>query len=322
MFNAGRQILVAGHPRRTPFPNQLNINVNKQTYINMAEPMFFPTGGCCNNFEMGTLGKIGMGLGLGASILGGILGALDDGGGGGSSVQDTPTTSGLTPEQQKLLEEQQKAIDALKANNEALQKDLDELKQQKKASAHQQQVDDAAQRKAASEAQQAEEDQQSAPKISAQMVEGKATTTPFTVEAAKAPNSNSYSGHTGYNIVAGMYKGHDGKPLTHSEIMDLAREIFKGKALPTGEIQLPNEVTVNGKKYSINPDAKPEDVKKATYSLGQYETTYKCEAQQEADHWVGTIDGQPIEGKYNTEDEAKAAAQAEADKRAAEQQSE
>ena len=322
MWNAGRQVFIAGHPRRTPFPNQVNINVNKQTYVNMAQPMFFPTGECCNNFEMSTLGKIGMGLGLGASILGGILGALDDGGGGGSSVQDNPTNSGLTPEQQELLESQKALIEALKEDTALLQKELDELKKQKNANAHQQSVEEVGNLKAqAAGVQQAEEVQQKPPEISAEMVKGKATTTPFKVEATKDPDSGSYSGHTGYNIVAGMYKGPDGKPLTHSEIMDLAREIFKGKALPIGEIQLPNEVTVNGKTYSINPEAKPEDVKKATYTLGQYET-YKCEAQKEADHWVGTIDGQPIDGEYKTEEEAKAAAQKEAEKRAAEQQSE
>lgn len=315
MWNAGRQVLIAGHPRRTPWPNQVNINVNKQTYINMPGPMYYPAGGCCEGGGMSTLGKILMGVGFTSAIAGGILGGLSDGKG---DVKTPAEGSGLTPEQQKLLDEQQKAIDELKQQNEALQDQLAELNKEKKAKAKEAQDAAIAQAKAAAQAQQA---QQTPPEIGAEKIEEKPTTTTFTVKASKTENGK-YKGHTGYNIVAGMYKGPDGKPLTHSEIMDLAREIFKGKPLPTGDISLPNEVTVNGKTYSINPEAKQEDVKMAEYEIvsGNHEL-FQSGAQKAGEHWVGTIDGKAIDGEYKTEEEAKAAAQKEAEKRAAEQQS-
>lgn len=317
MWNAGRQVLIAGHPRRTPFPNQVNINVNKQTYINMPGQMFNPAANCCHDSGIGTFGKVAMFLGLGSAIAGGILGAVQDGKG------DIPK---YTPEQQKQLEEQQKANDALKQLNEENQEQLAKLNKDKKAKVRADQNADMAARKAAAQAQQAQEVQQieqpetPQPAIGANKVEGEKTTTTFTVKAKPIGNGKN-KGHTGYNIVAGMYKGPDGKTLTHSEVQAVTRKIFDGTPLKVGDIELPNEVTVNGKTYSINPDAKQEDVRMNEYTLTHATKTFKSEAKKSGDHWIGTIDDQAIDGKYASENEAKTAAKREADRRAAEQQS-
>lgn len=313
MWNAGRQVLIAGHPRRTPFPNQVNINVNKQTYVNMP-PMFNPAGNCCNDGGIGTLGKVAMFLGLGSAIAGGILGAVQDGKG------DIPK---YTPEQQKLLDGQQKYYDELNQLNEEKQEELAKLNKDKKAKLKADQNADMAAIKAASQAKQAQEieqPQKPQPAIGANKVDGEKTTTTFTVKAKPIGNGKN-KGHTGYNIVAGMYKGPDGKTLTHSEVQAVARKIFDGTPLKVGDIELPNEVTVNGKTYSINPDAKQEDVRMDEYTLTHATKTFKSEAKKSGDHWIGTIDGKAIDGKYASEDEAKAAAKKEADRRAAEQQS-
>lgn len=137
-------------------------------------------------------------------------------------------------------------------------------------------------------------------------------TTPYTVTAKKNDNG-TYTGDTGYNIVAGKYKSSDGKPLTNAEIKAIAQEIFKGKALPTGEIQLPNSVKVNGKTYNIDPKG---EVKPSTYSLGKHEV-YQGSARQEGSKWIATLNGKDLEGEYKTEAEAKAAAEAEGAKQKA-----
>ncbi len=309
MWNAGRQVLVAGHPRRTPFPNQVNINVNKQTYINVPGPIFNPAGNCCNDGGIGTFGKIAMFLGLGSAIAGGILGATQDGKG------DVKTPE-YTPEQPKKNDDVNEALEESKQQNETRQKQSAELSIENRNKAHEAKNAELSQIKAASQAQQAQQNQ---PAIGANKVDGEKTTTTFTVKAQPLGNGKN-KGHTGYNIVAGMYKGLDGKALTHSEVLAVARKIFEGTPLKVGDIELPNEVTVNGKTFSINPDAKQEDVRVDEYNLTHATKTFKSEAKKADDHWVGTIDGQTIDGKYATEEEAKAAAQKEADKRAAEQQ--
>jgi len=301
---AGRQVLIAGHPRRTPLPNQLNINVKKETYIGGFQPMQgYYQGGCYDNGGIGTFGKIMLGLGAVGMVAGGILDAVNSNkdGAGGSPA--------FTPEQQEQIDAQKKAMEALKEKNAELEKQLADLKKQQAAKAQEARQEEVNRAKAAQAPAQA-------PTIGAEKVENKPTTTTFTVKASKTQDGK-FKGHTGYNIVAGMYKGPDGKPLTSTEIKAIAKEIFQGKALPTGDIQLPNEVTVNGKTYTINPDAKAEDVQMSEYNLAQHEV-FQSGAQKVGEHWVGTIDGKQIDGEYATEEEAKAAAQQEADKRAAE----
>lgn len=137
-------------------------------------------------------------------------------------------------------------------------------------------------------------------------------TTTYTVKATKNADG-TITGDTGYNIVAGKYKSKDGTPLTNSEIKAIASQIFDGKALKVGTIELPNEIEVNGKTYLINPEG---EVKPSTYTLGNHDV-YQSGAKQVGSYWIATLNGKDLEGQYATEAEAKAAA----DKAAQEQSS-
>lgn len=139
---------------------------------------------------------------------------------------------------------------------------------------------------------------------SARKVDTQQTTT-YTVKATKNADG-TVTGDTGYNIIAGKYKSADGTPLTNSEIKAIADKIFGGKALKVGDIELPNEIEVNGKTYEINPEG---EVKPTTYGLAKHEI-YQSGAKQVGSYWIGTLNGEDIsDTQYATEAEAKAAAE-------------
>ena len=139
---------------------------------------------------------------------------------------------------------------------------------------------------------------------SARKVDTEQTTT-YTVKAKKNANG-TVTGDTGYNIVAGKYKSADGTPLTSTEIKAITDKIFGGKALKVGDIELPNEIEVNGKSYEINPEG---EVKQTTYGLAKHDI-YESGAKQVGSYWIGTLNGKDIsDTQYATEAEAKAAAE-------------
>ncbi len=132
----------------------------------------------------------------------------------------------------------------------------------------------------------------------------------FNVTATKI-GDNLYRGYTGYNIVAAKYKAEDGTPLTHGEIMAICNDIFKGKALPTGKIQLPMEVEVNGKKYTYDKKVPDSDVKPSEYSLKKHDT-YSSSAVAVGSKFAPTVDGKRVgTALYETKEEAIKAAEAE-----------
>lgn len=327
MYMAGRQHLIAGHPRRTPMPRMVNINIEKQNYYGMM-PMngFYQANYCqhaygCDNGGMGTLGKIMMGVGLLGGIAGAIWGGAEDGAGG---VDSKPQ---LSPEQQEMLQQQKEAIDTLKEQVEQLTQQLIEQTKNKRSDNHNAEVDEVAALKAKQPvttgevppqyadgtkdtpgAETVDDKNKAQAEIGAKKVEGETTTFTFNVSATKDKNGN-VTGYTGYNIVAGLYKDADGNALKHSEIKAIAEEIFQGKALPKGDIHLPKEINVGGKTYKIADDAKQENVKTSTYTLAENLTMFTSTAKKEDDHWVGFVNGEPIEGQFDSEEAAKAAAE-------------
>ena len=331
MYMAGRQHLIAGHPRRTPMPRMVNINIEKQNYYGMM-PMngFYQANYCqhaygCDNGGMGTLGKIMMGVGLLGGIAGAIWGGAEDGAGG---VDSKPQ---LSAEQQEMLQKQQEAIDALKENVEQLTQQLIEQTKNKRSDNHNAEVDEVAALKAKQQpvttgevppqyadgaegaqgvegAEGVEDKNKAQAEIGTKKVDGETTTFTFNVSASKNKDG-TVTGYTGYNIVAGLYKDTDGNALTHSEIKAIAEEIFQGKALPKGDIHLPKEIDVGGKTYKIADGAKQENVKTSTYELAQNATMFTSTARKENDHWVGLVNGEPIEGQFDSEEAAKAAAE-------------
>ena len=144
--------------------------------------------------------------------------------------------------------------------------------------------------------------------ITTKKIDGETTTFTFNVRATKDENG-IVTGYTGYNIVAGLYKNAEGKALTHSEIKAIAEEIFKGQALPKGDIHLPKEIEVGGKTYKIADDAKQEHVRTSTYTLAKTAKMFTSTAKKEDDHWVGFVDGNQIKGQFKTEAEAQKAAE-------------
>lgn len=317
MYNAGRQILIAGHPRRTPPPRSVNINVHKENYYNM--PMFgmqqyggYGCYDCGQGSGMSTFQKILMGVGGLGAIAGGILGAINgnNDGAGGADGKDKidGTTPELSPEMQEAIEDMKKVLQEQTERSEQqikeLQEQIQELNKKKKAN----QNDEIARIK---------EEANKKYNIGSEKIEETKTTTTFNVKASKT-SDGKVTGHTGYNIVAGMYTGPNGEALTDTEIKAIANEIFKGKALPTGDIELPNEVTVNGKTYKISEDPKAdENVKMDTYEIAQHQI-YESTAEKVGEHWIGKIDGKPIEGKFNTKEEAEEAARKQAEANATE----
>lgn len=286
-----------------------SINIyHKEVYNNYGGAMFPMNYGMYNmgygGYNQGlTSGEKWM-LALGGitSIGGAILGAL--GKTDNEAKTDTPETP--APNNNNGFDDK---LSKMQEENDQLNKQLkDVLAENKKL---QQQVDNITALKKASEAYEIKRDPapvcDSEPVLcaGAREVETEETTS-FLVEATKNEDG-TVTGHTGYNIVAKMYKNEDGTPLTNTDIKALTNKIFQGKALKVGNIELPNEIEVNGKTYSINPEGK-NDVQKVTYGLSKHEV-YQSGAKQEGSYWIPTLGGKDLDGRYNTEAEAKAAAE-------------
>lgn len=144
------------------------------------------------------------------------------------------------------------------------------------------------------------------------------STTSYTVRGTKNADG-TVTGDTGYNIVAGLYKSADGKALTSTQIKAIANKIFDGKALKVGDIELPNTVEVDGQTFSLDETKTKtiEDMHNSittqTYGLANHDI-YQSGAKQQGSHWIATLNGQDLPGQYNTEAEAKAAAEEEGKK--------
>ena len=220
------------------------------------------------------LGGIGA---IGGAILSGLTG-------GGQQVDAQPEQKTQQEQPQTLTKE-----DVAEIVQQEVQKQL--ASRQK---AHQAEVDAVAAAK-----EQAKQYDPGARKVDTQQ------TTTYTVKATKNADG-TVTGDTGYNIIAGKYKSADGTPLTNFEIKAIADKIFGGKALKVGDIELPNEIEVNGKTYEINPEG---EVKPTTYGLAKHEI-YQSGAKQVGSYWIGTLNGEDIsDTQYATEAEAKAAAE-------------
>lgn len=234
--------------------------------------------------------------GIGA-IGGGILGALSP------QSEEVQTEQKETPKQDNS--EFEATIKAQKAENEKLENEIKKLEAENKKMAKQ--MEDIIAAKKASQEYEAEKASYT---IGTKEIKTQ-TTTPFTVNAKKEEDG-TVTGHTGYNIIAGMYQTKDKQALTGTEIKAIAKEIFGNKALKAGEIQLPNEITVNGTTYFINPDGK-DKVKEVKYELAKHEV-YQSGAKQEGSQWKALLNGQELDGLYNTQQEAEEAAKAEGEK--------
>lgn len=293
----GRQPIRAGMHSYFRGPQQVNIYHKevRNIYNGGMSPMScggYGNYGYCDP-GLSTGAKWMIGLGAISSIGGAILGAIYGDNGGGNDTH---------------VEEKQKN-DAQPAGGTPLtREDVEDI------------VNNILQSQSAKEKKQAEEvaklKEQSQNNYNytagAREVPGKNETTTYTV-TAKNNGNGTYTGDTGYNIVAGKYKSADGKPLTNAEIKAIASKIFEGKALKVGDVELPNTVEVNGKTYNIDPKG---EVKPSTYTLGNHEV-YQGSARQEGSKWIPTLDGKDLEGEYATEAEAKAAAEAEGAKKKA-----
>lgn len=197
------------------------------------------------------------------------------------------------------------AIKSLKEENQKLSSDIKKLEAEN--SRMSQQFLDSIKAKEASQAYQAEKASYT---IGTKEVKTQKTT-PFTVNAKKLEDG-TVEGHTGYNIIAGMYQTKDKQSLNDTQIRAIVKEIFGNKALKVGEIQLPNEITANGTTYFINPDGK-DKVKEVKYELAKHEV-YQSGAKQEGSQWKALLNGQELDGLYNTQQEAEEAAKAEGEK--------
>lgn len=152
----------------------------------------------------------------------------------------------------------------------------------------------------------------------AREVKDKPSTTSYTVRGSKN-SDGTVTGDTGYNIVAGLYKGPGGKALSSTQISTIANKIFDGKALKVGDIELQNTVKVGEQTFTLDETKTKtiEDMHKSvatqTYGLANHDI-YQSGAKQQGSHWIATLNGKDLPGQYNTEAEAKAAAEAEGKK--------
>lgn len=274
--------------------NSININIQKTTINNGA---LFPTPsyGYYQDPGLSKGEKWLLGIGAVATIGGAVLGALPE------------KTQKVMDDMQATLADNQAKLDQIQRDLDATNTENQRLREQA-AARRQAAVDEVAATRAASQAQQ---NQNADFTAGAREVKDNNGTSTYTVRAKKNADG-TVTGDTGYSIIAGKYKGEGGKALTHSEIMALAREIFKGKALKAGDIELPNEVTVNGKTYTYD---KSGTVAEQTFTLtDQKFEIYQSGARQAGSHWVATLNGKDLAGQYNTEAEAKAAAEEEGKK--------
>lgn len=315
-FPIGRQPLRAGMHRPLHHCGTRNINYTKVTYNNFGGGMgMYPMGGMYGMYDMYGGYDTGMskgekwmlGIGGAATLIGAIASAFggnDEEKVGGEGRSET-SEANLTPEQQKWIDDtnkkmqdMQKSLDTLAAENRGLKAQQAQIEALKAAS------------------QRHEEGKVDTQKAGAEQLNPTTATTTYQVRGARGMNQ-IYTGDTGYNIVAGLYKSEDGTPLTHSQIMKISEKIFEGKPLKVGDIQLPNSVEVDGKTYNLDTEKTktPEDMHKnvvqTNYTLGDFKQAYTGSAAQVDGKWVPTIDGKQIEGaaQYDTEQEAKDAAQ-------------
>ncbi len=247
------------------------------------------------------LGGIGT---IGGAILGAIFGGNEE-----AKVQndEKPVTQNDDAFQAQLDNLEEK-IDTLNEKIETIEDENEKLRKQNPRM--QSQADEIAARKRA-----AMEYTVGAEEVKTQL------TTPFNVTAKKKENGK-YEGHTGFNIVAGMYKAEDGHTLTNSEIKEIANKIFEGKALKVGEIQLPNKIKIGNINYTIKPQNE-QNVKTVEYTLAKHEV-YQSGAQQQGSYWIGTLNGEPLPNgtHYETEQDAIDAAKAVAEQQKAENEKE
>ena len=282
------QLRAGLHGVRRP-PSSINI-YHKETTVNNFGGGFMMDYGYYNPPSLTKAEKWGLAVstifgGLGA-ILGAIFGAKKDGKGGVEKT-DNSVIDDLNAQIKQLTEDNKKLDDTIK-----------ELKDNKP-------VEEPAKTETP-----VKTDDGNKHVADAEEVKQEAKYAEFNVTAQKI-GDNLYRGYTGYNIVAAKYKAEDGTPLTHGEIMAICNDIFKGKALPTGKIQLPMEVEVNGKKYTYDKKVPDSDVKPSEYALKKHET-YKSSAVAVGSKYAPTVDGKRVGSTlYETREEAVKAAEEE-----------
>lgn len=295
----GYQPLRAGLHRPWAGPRTVNIN-HKETTINNFGGGFFPMMDAYGYYDTGlskgekwgiALGAIGA---LGGAIASAFLPQKPD----GKGDVETPAQDGLTDGEKQWMEDTKNQLSQM-------QKSLDQLTEENaKLKAQAQEIQNL---RAASEAYQQEHNGK------VEEVKQEPETVTFNVAAEK--DGDQVKGHTGYNIVATMYKSPDGKALTDSEIKGLCDIIFEGKALPKGEISLPTEVEFQGKTYTWDSSIeKPEEATPtSTYDLAQHDT-YKSETKQVGSKWAVYIDGKQVGDLHDTKDLADEALKTELEK--------
>ncbi len=289
----GYQPLRAGLHRPWVGPRTVNIN-HKETTINNFGGGFFPMG-AYGYYDTGLSKGEKWGIALGAigTLGGAIASALLPQKADGKGDVETPAQDGLSNEQKQWMEDTQEQLNQMQKSLEQLTEENTKLKAQA------QEIQNI---RAASQAYQKQHT------AGAEEIKQEPEFATFTVTAEK--DGDKVTGHTGYNIVAKKYKSADGKPLTSSDIKAICNEIFKGKALPTGEIQLPLEVEVNGKTYTYDKSVPDESVPTSTYTLAKNDT-YKPDVQQVGSKFAPTVDGERHgSAVYDTKQEALDAANA------------
>ena len=295
----GYQPLRAGLHRPWAGPRTVNIN-HKETTINNFGGGFFPMMDAYGYYDTGLSKGEKWGIALGAigALGGAIASAFLPQKADGKGDVETPAQDGLTDGEKQWMEDTKNQLSQM-------QKSLDQLTEENaKLKAQAQEIQNL---RAASEAYQQEHNGK------VEEVKQEPETVTFNVAAEK--DGNQVKGHTGYNIVATMYKSPDGKALTDSEIKGLCDIIFEGKALPKGEISLQTEVEFQGKTYTWDSSIeKPEEATPtSTYDLAQHDT-YKSETKQVGSKWAVYIDGKQVGDLHDTKDLADEALKTELEK--------
>ena len=295
----GYQPLRAGLHRPWVGPRTVNIN-HKETTINNFGGGFFPMMGAYGYYDTGLSKGEKWGIALGAigALGGAIASAFLPQKADGKGDVETPAQAGLSNEQKQWMEDTQEQLNQMQKSLEQLTEENSKLKAQ---------AQEIQNLKAASQAYQ----QQHSGKV--EEVKQEPETVTFNVAAEK--DGDQVEGHTGYNIVATMYKSPDGKALTSTEIKGLCEVIFKGKALPKGEINLPREVEFQGKTYTWdNSIANPEEATPtSTYNLAQHDI-YKSEIKPVGSKWAVYVDGKQVGDLHDTKDLADEALKTELEK--------
>lgn len=138
--------------------------------------------------------------------------------------------------------------------------------------------------------------------VGAEKLPDEVTTHPFTVrrEGDKCDNP--------WNVTAAMYTDENGNPIPKDEIKAVRDALFgKNNGFKVGDIQLKDSITVNGKTYKYNPNGKPimGDVAKKPIQMEFYSATTQITKEGK---WLAKLNGTALPGTYETEAEAKKAA--------------